>query len=45
VTKDQFIAEIDEFCMAIGIKRRSIGGHLYLMDVQLVPELMRSTQS
>jgi hypothetical protein len=43
VTKDQFIAEIDEFCMAIGIKRRSIGGHLYLMDVQLVPELMRST--
>ena len=37
VTQDEFTAELDEFCRAVGIKRKKAGKHLYLKDVRLAP--------
>jgi hypothetical protein len=42
VPQDTFIAEAKEFCEAIGIKRKTIGVHLYLMDVKLTPHRSRA---
>jgi hypothetical protein len=36
VSQDEFIADVDTFCKSLGIKRKTINGHVYLMDVQLV---------
>jgi hypothetical protein len=33
---DAFLSEVEAFCRAIGIRRRSINGHLYLLGVKLV---------
>lgn len=35
VSQDAFVAEVGTFCDAIGIKRKMMGDHLYLVDVQL----------
>ena len=37
VSQEAFLAETEAFCEAIGIKRRKLGAHLYLTDVQLTP--------
>ena len=37
VSQDAFIVEAGTFCEAIGIKRKTIGVHLYLMDARLTP--------
>jgi hypothetical protein len=34
-TQDEFCAELDDFCRAVGIKRKKGGEHLYLLDVRL----------
>lgn len=36
VSMDEFVEGVEKFCKAIGLKRRTIDGHVYLMDVQLV---------
>jgi hypothetical protein len=35
VTQDEFVEQLEMFCNSIGIKRKSVHGHVYLMDVQL----------
>jgi hypothetical protein len=35
VTQDEFCNELDDFCRAVGIKRKKGGEHLYLLDVRL----------
>jgi hypothetical protein len=35
VTSDEFCTELDDFCQAIGIKRKTGGDRLYLLDVRL----------
>ena len=35
VPPDEFCTELDDFCRAIGIKRKKLGEHLYLLDVRL----------
>lgn len=35
-TMEQFQKEIDAFCKAIGLKRKTIKGHLYLLNVRLI---------
>ena len=36
VSQDEFIDEAAAFCEAVGIKRKTIGVHLYLINVQLM---------
>ena len=43
VSQDTFIAEAEAFCEAIGIKRKMIGVHLYLMDVKLTPHRSKAS--
>jgi hypothetical protein len=35
VTQDEFVEQLEIFCNSIGIKLKSVRGHVYLMDVQL----------
>ena len=35
VSQDAFVADFGAFCDAVGIKRKMVGDHLYLIDVQL----------
>lgn len=35
VSQDEFIDEAAAFCEAVGLNRKAIGAHLYLMDVRL----------
>ena len=35
VTQDEFVAEVEAFCKALGIQWRTTNGHLYLVDVRL----------
>jgi hypothetical protein len=37
VSQDAFIGAVDTYCRKVGIKRKTVDGHLYLLDVQLVP--------
>ena len=36
VSLNEFTREVERFCSDIGIKRKAVGEHVYLMDVQLV---------
>jgi hypothetical protein len=45
VSPDVFMDGMAWFCKSVGIKTKIVGGKLYLLNVQLVPELMRSSQS
>jgi len=35
VTPEEFCTELDDFCRTVGIKRKKVGEHLYLLDVRL----------
>ena len=37
VSQDAFVADVSAFCDALDIKRKTIGGHLYLINVQVTP--------
>ena len=37
VSQDAFVADVRTFCDALDIKRKTIGGHLYLINVQVTP--------
>jgi hypothetical protein len=37
VSQDAFVAGVSAFCDALDIKRKTIGGHLYLINVQVTP--------
>ena len=37
VSQDAFVADVSAFCDALDIKRKTIGGHLYLINVHVTP--------
>jgi hypothetical protein len=45
VSQDVFIAEVGAFCDAVGIKRKTIDGHLYLLNVKLTCKGVWRTKS